>query len=98
MSGTKKLVSVLATSALITGARGEDMIILERVPYIHYLVQFRNGSKKVTRVLINSDSEANAMTQAYIKQLGLWIWQTNVEAQKIYSFFLKTFEIVIVKF
>ena len=41
-SEVKKLVLVLATSTLTTDAREEA---LERVPYIHYLVQFKNTDK-----------------------------------------------------
>ena len=39
----KKLVSVLATSASLTGAskEGQKVILLDQVPCIHYLVKFR---------------------------------------------------------
>lgn len=55
-------------------AKKEDMIVVERVPYIYYLVQFQKTGKKVTKVLINSSSEINAMTPLYVKQLDLQIW------------------------
>ena len=43
VSGTaKKLVSVLVTSTLMTGAREE---VLEYVLYIHYPVQFKDTDK-----------------------------------------------------
>ena len=38
------------------------------------------------------------MSSGYVKKLGLKVWQINVKAQKIDSFNLKTFEIVIVDF
>ena len=46
MSGAtqaKKLVSVSATSASVTGASKEaqEVIVLDRVPCIYYLVQFQ---------------------------------------------------------
>ena len=40
----KKLVLVLVTSTLVTGAREEA---LERVPCIHYLVQFKKDKTQV---------------------------------------------------
>lgn len=64
----------------MTGAKKEDAIVLERVVYIHYAVQFRKRSKEVTRALINPSSEVNAINATYAKQLYLQICQTNVEA------------------
>ena len=58
-------------------------MILDRVPYIHYLVQFRKDKGATIRALIKSDSKVNAMNPAYAKQLGLQVWKTNVWAQKI---------------
>ena len=75
MSGTseaKKLVSVLATSASVTGASKEaPEVVLDRVPCIYYLVQFRKDKEKTIRALIDFGSEVNAMTPAYAKKLGL---------------------------
>ena len=69
----KKLVSVLATSALVTAANKEAQeVILGRVPCIHYPVQFRKD-KEVIKALINSGSKVNAITLAYAKQLGLQV-------------------------
>ena len=42
-------------------------IILDRVPCIHYLVQFRKDNRATIQVLIDSGSKANAMTPAYAK-------------------------------
>lgn len=80
MPRPKKLVLVLTTSVSIIGAIGEDVNILEKVPYIHYLVQLQKKGKEVTTALINSSSEINVMTLAYTKDLGLRIWQTNIGA------------------
>ena len=82
-------------------------ILLEKVPYIYYLVQFleSQGQKnqeqecqEQARVLLNSGSEVNAMSPAYVKKLGFNIRKTNVGAQKIDGSALKTFEMVIAKF
>lgn len=70
MSKLKKLVLVSATFALMTDAKGENVIIPEKVPYIHYPVQVQKGKKEVTKALINSGNELNVMTLAYAKQLG----------------------------
>ena len=48
--------------------------------------------------MFNSSSEVNAMSPAFAWKLGLHIWKTNVEAQKINSAAFKTFEMVIADF
>ena len=73
-------------------------VILDRVPYIHYLVQFQKDKKATTWALIDSSSEINAMTPAYAKQLGLQVRKIDVGAQKIDSSSLRTFKIVIAAF
>lgn len=95
MSQLKKLASVLATFASITDTRKKKVIVLDRVLYIHYLVQFQKGGKEVTKALIKSGSEVNIITPVYAKQLGLQTRLSNVGAQKIDSLSLKTFEMVI---
>ena len=72
-------------------------IVLKRVLYIHYPIQFQGGQKQV-RALLNSSSKVNTMNLAYIKNLGFYIRKTNVGAQKIYGSALQTFEIVITDF
>ena len=69
----KKLVSVPATSALVTGASKEaqEVIVLDRVSCIYYPVQFRKDKGATIWALINSGSKINAITPAYAKQLGL---------------------------
>lgn len=73
MSEPKKLVSVLATSASITSAKEEDMIILKKIPCVHNLVQFEKRGKENTKALINSGRVVNAIIPAYAKQLDLQI-------------------------
>ena len=51
----------------MTGPRVEA---LERIPCIHYLVQFKKDMAKV-RALIDSRSEVNTIAPAYAKKLGL---------------------------
>lgn len=80
MSKSEKLASLLAIFALITSTRRENLIILDRVTYIIYLVQFQKEGKKVTKVLINSNREINVMSSAYAYQLFLQSWQTIIKA------------------
>ena len=70
----KKLIPVLATSASVTEAsKKAQEVILDRVPCIHYPVQFRKDKRATIRALIDSGSKVNAMTPAYAKQLGLQV-------------------------
>ena len=46
---------------------GEEII---RMPCIYYPVQFQEGQEQVM-VLLDSGSEANAMSPGYAKKLGL---------------------------
>ena len=95
----KKLVSVLATSALVIEASKEaQKVILDRVPCIHYLVQFQKDKGSIIWALIDSNSEVNAMTPAYAKQLGLQVRKTDVKAQKIDGSLLRTFKMVMAGF
>ncbi len=49
---------------------------LEWVPCIRYPVTFKDQ----TEALLDSKSEVNAMSQAFVQQLGLKIRKTNVKA------------------
>ena len=89
---SKKLVSVLATSAPVTDTSGKKVA---RMPYIHYPVWFQ---EEQVRTLLNSGNEVNAMNPAFAWKLGLKSWKTNVGAQKIDGSTLETFEIVIAGF
>ena len=70
-------------------------MILDRVPYIHYPVQFQKDKEATILALIDPSSEVNAMTPAYAKQLGLRTQKTDVGAQKIDGSSLNTFGMVI---
>ena len=75
---SKNLVSVSATSVLVTDNRGEE-VMLKRVSCIHYPVWFQKGQEQV-RALLDSGSKVNAMSPAYAKKLGLKTQKTNVGA------------------
>ena len=96
----KKLVSVLATSFSVTGASREapKMRVLDRIPCIRYHVQFCKNKSKDILVLLDSGSEVNAMTPAYVVHLDLKVRVTNVGAQKIDGFSLATYGMVIAAF
>ena len=55
-------------------------MIQDRVPYIHYPVQFRKDKGATIQVLIDSGSKVNAITMVYAKQLNLQIQKTDVGA------------------
>lgn len=72
-------------------------VFLQCIFCIHYLA-YLYGQPEEVRAWINSGSKINIMTPAYTVQLGLTPRSTNVDAQKIKSFLLKTHEIIIVRF
>ena len=78
----------------MTGPRTEA---LDRVPCIHYPVQFKKDTAEV-RALIDLGSEVNAMAPAYAKKLGLRVRKTDVGAQKIDGSTLGTYGMVIAGF
>ena len=95
----KKLVPVSATSvSVIEASKEAQEVILDRMPCIHYPVQFRKDKGATIQALIDLGSKVNAMTPAYAKQLGLQIQKTDVGAQKIDSSSLQTFGMVIAGF
>lgn len=51
----------------MTDTREENMIILEKLPYIHNPVQFWKRDKEVIKALVHSSSEINKITLAYVK-------------------------------
>ncbi len=67
---------------------------LERVPDIWYSIIFKDQ----TKALLDSRSEVNAMSQAFVQQLGVKICKTNVGAQKINDTTLETYEMVVSTF
>ena len=74
------------------------MRVLDKVPCICYLVQFRKDKDKNVLALLNSGSEVNAMTPAYVAHLGLKVRVTNVSAQKIDGSLLAIYGMVIAAF
>ena len=80
------------------GKEAQKVIVLDRLPCIHYQVQFRKDQGATIQALIDSSSKVNAMTPAYAKQLGLWTQKTNVGAYKIDGPSLRTFGMVIAGF
>ena len=96
----KKLVLVLATFLLVTGASREapKVRVLVKVSCIHYPVQFRKHKGKDVLALLDSESEVNAMTLAYAAHLGLKVRMTNVGVQKIDVFSPATYIMVIAAF
>ena len=89
----------MPTSASVTEASKEaQKVILDRVPYIHYLVQFWKDKGATIWALINLSSKVNTMTPAYAKQLSLQVQKTDVGAQKINGSSLRTFGMVIAGF
>ena len=95
----KKLVPVLATCALVAEASKEaQKVILARMLFIHYPVQFRKDKRATIQILIDLGSKVNVITLAYAKQLGLQVRKIDVEAQKIDGSLLQTFGMVIIGF
>ena len=68
-----------------------------RVPCIYYLVWFKERQKQV-KVLLDSDSEVNAMSLAFVKKLDFKTRKINIRAQEIYGSAFETFEMVITDF
>lgn len=94
----KKLVSVSATSAPITGASKEDEVVLEGVPCVYYPLRFRKDKENEVRALIDSGSEVNAITPTYASKLGLRVCHTDVGAHKIDGSTFETFGMVLANF
>lgn len=67
MSGTKKQALVSAISLLITDARKNHIIVLDKVLCIDYRIQFKKRSKEVNRAFIDFGSKVNVMTATYAK-------------------------------
>ena len=97
LSKVKKLVLFLATFLLVSETNKKDYISWKRMLYIYYLFCFWKNTIGV-KVLINSDSEVNAMTPAYVSKLGFNVCHTNVGAQKIDGSILKIFGMVLASF
>ena len=57
--------------------------VLDRIPCICYLIQFRKNKGKDVLALLNSRSKINAMTPVYSAHLGLKVRVTDIGMQKI---------------
>lgn len=79
----------------MTKATKKDNMVVKKVFSIHYPVLFKNNE---VLDLINFDSKVNAMILEYALKLGLKINLTDIKTQKIDSFILNTFEIVLASF
>lgn len=79
VSKIKKLALFLATSKPLTEASKENEVILAKISCIHYQHRFQKDTIKM-QALINFDSKANAMMQAYKLKLGLQVCYTNIKA------------------
>ena len=111
--GFKKLVSVSATSTLVTETREEVVETAEvgkggkegkgeyrnltRVPCIRYLVTFRKKSMSMS-ALFDSGSKVNAIHPTLARELGLPIRPIDVGTQKIDGTLLDTFGMVVAAF
>ena len=52
---------------LVTGAKDFPKVrVLDKVPYIHYFVQFQKDKDTDVLALLDSGSEVNAMIPAYV--------------------------------
>lgn len=85
----------MATSAPVTEAKKKYDIVLDQVPCIYYLIQFK---KDDVHALIDSGSKINAMTPAYAWKLSLRVRQTNIGAQKIDGSIVKIFSMMLASF
>lgn len=69
---------------------------LQRVPYIRYQMKFQANIE--VKALINSDSEVNAMTEAYATKLGLSTRRICDKVWKIDNSPLEMYRIASAKF
>ena len=74
-----------------------NLLALDRVPCIRYLIQFKKSEVQV-QALIDSGSEINAMTPGYVSKLGLKVRPTDVGAQKNDGSTIETFGMVLASF
>lgn len=63
---------------------------------IRYPVKFKENPE--IQALIDSGNEVNVMTPTYVASLGLSIWETNIQAQKIDGLTLVIYGLVIARF
>lgn len=95
---SKKLALVLTISTFVTEVNKKYKVALARILYIYYLLRFQKNNQNNVWALINSGSEINAMTPAYVSKLGFWVCYTNIGVEKIDGSIFETFRIVIASF
>lgn len=74
-----------------------SILLLKRVLYIQYSMQFKKYQVKI-QALLDSNSEVNAITPAYMARLDLKVQLIDIEAQKIDNSIFEIFEIVLASF
>ena len=80
-SQAQKLVSVSATFTLVIGGKKASKVrVLNQVSCICYLIQFYKDKGKDVWALLNSKSEINAMTSAYMAHLAFKVREIIVGA------------------
>ncbi len=95
----QKIAIVSATSmSVIVSMEVSDKRVLQSISYIWYPVEFQKNQANKFQVLIDSDSEVNAMAPAYAAKLGLTTRKISVGAQKIDSLPLKTHSMASARF
>lgn len=72
-------------------------LALKHMSCIYYMVDFKKDQVK-TQALIDSRSEVNAITPAYISKFGVKICYIDDGAQKIDHLTFETFEIFLTSF
>lgn len=76
-----------------------SLLVLDKMPYIYYPVQFRKDkNKEVILRLIDSGKKVNPMTLAHAARLNLTAPKTNVKAQKIDKLPIGIYGMVFVSF
>lgn len=95
---SKKPFLILTSFALMIEASNKDKKTLERVLYIHYLLDFRKDKKNKIQALINLSSKVNTIAPRYITKISLKVCHINIGAQKIDGSTIKMFEIVLANF
>ena len=74
------------------------MGVLDRVPCICYLIQFRKDKSKDVLALLDCGNKVKAITSAYMVYLGLKVRLTDIGAQKIDKSSLATYDMIIAAF
>ena len=84
---------------MTTANKAQDEIVLDQVYYIFYLMQFvKNKDENNILALIDSSSILNAMTSTYAAKLDFKVKKANISIQKIDSFLLEIYDMVMPAF